>query len=141
MNYVNHPYDIRFRADLNEIRPGLADDLSSAEQLQEGDADRLITLVLERACQCQNARNILLGREAIVELPRGWLLERFDQVARQQLNLDSDDWEYVSLEVSEMLDPALLARWIQHGLTSQDAGIKEAADDWSRAMSPGAAGV
>jgi hypothetical protein len=129
--HLAHPYDRRLREDLDAIAPGLSDDLGFAAGLPEAQAERLVGLIIELACQCQNTRNITLGREAAAEVPRLWLLGRIEGVAERMLDLD-DEWEYRRfLEVAELLDPGLLSRIISRGLTSGNAEVVEAAEDFA----------
>lgn len=124
-------YDMRFKEDLEAILAGLSTNLHLAATMDEARASRLLNIVLERACQCQNARNITLGREAFMELPRQWVLDRIEKAAFQLLNWDNDDWEYRRLvEVAEELDSALVARLVQRGLESQNPEVVEAARDY-----------
>lgn len=135
MFFSNHPYHRHFKEDLDNISPGLSQDLGSASDLQPIDAERLIALVLERGCQCQNIRNIILGREAAAELPRKWLLKRIERVAAQTLDLDNDDWEYRRLlEIAEILDKDFLALLIRRGLASRNPEIVEAANDFQSCL-------
>ena len=122
------PYDERFQNALNAISPNLSEDLHRAGNLSDADADGLVALILEHACQCQNIRNIELGREAAAELPRTWLLERIERIAASQLDFDKDDYEYRRLlELSHSLDQQLFRRLVKRGLLSENADVREAA--------------
>jgi hypothetical protein len=128
-SHTPHPYDFAFAQELEAIQPGLARNLNLVESWPEAIGEQVITAILRRGCQSQNTRNITLGRDAALELPRAWLLARIERVAQQTLNLD-DEWEYRRLlEMCEPLDKELFHRLVKRGLDSANAEIREAMTD------------
>ena len=126
----NAPYHPQFKAKLEEIFPGLSADLSLAATLPEEAAMGLLRYVLELGCQCQNSMNLQLGQDALLELPREWVLARVEKAAEAQLD-PRDDWDYANLmRLAEMLDPALVARLAERGLASSSPWIVEIAGDY-----------
>lgn len=125
------PYDVRFKEAVDAILPDLSRDLSRATTLDEASADRLLSLILGLACQAQNVRNITLGREACLELPRQWLLNRIEKAAFQFLDWKTDDWEFRRLmEVAALLDHGLVSRLAQNGLSSSNTEVVKAAREY-----------
>ena len=125
------PYDRSFEKHVESVLSGLSSDLHRVRELMDDDAHRLVSYFLELACQAQNARNIKLGREAALELPRQWLLDRIERIADQTLDLDNDDWEYRRLlELADLLDVSFLSRLVRRGFLSPNPEIVEAANDF-----------
>lgn len=86
---------------------------------------------LQLACTCQGLSRINQGRAAILALPRQWVLQEIERVAKESLDLN-DEWEYRRLlELAESLDPALVQRLVAFGLASANIEVQEAADDFS----------
>lgn len=95
------------REELNEYGENLWDNLHQVPQLNTHASSAIISRFLVMACQCQHARNIVLGRMGIGSLPRDWLLQRIEKIADETLNL-TEPWEYLRLlEVYNELDDAL----------------------------------
>ena len=77
-------------------------------------------------------RAITRGRKEILALPRDRVLEAIECLAEETLLL-SDEWEYRRLlELYRKLDERLLQRLVARGLTSADAEIREAAEDFRK---------
>ena len=75
-------------------------------------------------------RAITRGRTEILALPRARVLEVIESVATETLPL-SEEWEYRRLlELYRELDAGLLQRLLTGGLASDDADIREAAEDF-----------
>ena len=101
---------------MREAEPSL-DDLRAAIQL---------------ACQPQNTGLIVAGRERVLAMPREWVLQHLERIALESLDL-SDYWEYRRLlEMAQLLDVALLPRFVSFGLDSSDPDVCEAAEDFQR---------
>lgn len=85
---------------------------------------------LRLACQPQNASRITAGRQQVLALSRPWVLEHFERLATESLDL-ADYWEYRRLlELAELLDAALVQRLVPCGLASSDPDVREAAEDF-----------
>jgi hypothetical protein len=85
---------------------------------------------VELACQPQNAWRIVQGREAVLAMPRPWVLEHVAAVADETLDL-TDYWEYRRLlELLHLLDPTLVRRFVSRGLSSPDPDVRDAAEDF-----------
>lgn len=129
------PYDDRFQDELNKIYPAITDDLSLVGSLPEEIGRKATAAALGCACEAQNMRNITLGREALLEFPRSWLLARIEVIAEETLNL-TDEWEYRRfVELCLLLDDELSRRQIAKGLASPNPEIREAARDYSERKS------
>jgi hypothetical protein len=85
---------------------------------------------LELACRSQNVGNILKGRQEIFAMPKGDVLANIERIAADSLPL-GDEWEFRRLlELYEELDRGLLARLVELGLSSGQAEVIEAAEDF-----------
>lgn len=86
---------------------------------------------IQLACQPQNASRIVAGRQQVLDMPRGWVLERIERVASEALDL-GDYWEYRRLlELAELLDSELVKRLVPLGLSNGDPHVREAAEDFA----------
>jgi len=84
---------------------------------------------LGRACQAQNVSVITQGRREILSMPRDEILASIERVAADSLPL-GDEWEFRRLlELYEQLDAGLLRRLVERGLRSENAEVREAAED------------
>lgn len=91
--------------------------------------DRLKS-ALQLACQAQNASRIVAGRTAVLALPRQWVLGHLEEAAFDCLDL-SDDWEYRRLlELTDLLSPQLVQKFVLLGTESENEDIREAANDY-----------
>ena len=96
------------------------------------DQENLLQSAVSRACQPTFVPSIMEGREAVLLLPRKWVLTNIERVANETLDL-SDYWEYRRLlELYSLLDPALVERLVIEGLKSDDPDVLEAAEDFSQ---------
>jgi hypothetical protein len=130
----SHTYIDRFREKLDSIQPNLWANLGEVPRLHPAKSKAVVSCLLEFACQCQNMLNIELGRAGLLAIPRDWLLQNIEETAEPLLVL-CDDWEYRRLiefywEVSE----GLVRRLGLRGLESDNSEIKEAAEDFLRAL-------
>ncbi len=125
------PYEQRYRQQMDAFQPGLSLRLHLVPMLEPDVRDAVMRYLLELACQAQNTGNIMLGRAALLGLPRGWLLEHIETYAEPLLELE-DEWEYRRLgELYEELDDELVRRLVRRGLVSSGEDIREAAQDFS----------
>ncbi len=92
--------------------------------------DQALRTAVEKACLPTYVPYILAGREAVLALPRSWVISNVERIACQVLNLD-DYWIYRRLlELYETLDEGLVARLVEIGLESKNPEIIEAAQDF-----------
>jgi hypothetical protein len=86
----------------------------------------VLSCLLDFACRAQHVRNIQLGREVLLAIPRDWLLAHIEAAA-QPLMETNEDWEYKRLlELYERLDAALARGLAERGLSSPNQDIREA---------------
>ncbi|MCC9603782.1 hypothetical protein LOC67_24795 [Stieleria sp. JC731] len=98
-------------------RPPAIDDLRSA---------------IQSACQPQNVHRIVAGRQAVMAMPREWVLQSIEQTVAGCLDL-SDDWQYRRLlELAGQLDDDLVRRFVAIGSRSDDENVLEAARDFQK---------
>jgi hypothetical protein len=87
---------------------------------------------IQLACQPQNSHRIEAGRQAVIALPREWVLRSMDQAAADCLDL-TDYWQYRRLlELASQLDDDLVRRFVAIGIRSDDENILEAACDFQK---------
>lgn len=128
---TQNTYDLRVQKYLEEVHQGLLADFACISSLKPETADRALAYLLELSCQAQNVRNIILGREFLLEADRAWLVSRIEAIALATLNLD-DEWEYPRLlELYTLLDDSLAVRLVALGQTSSNVEIVEAAAEFA----------
>lgn len=124
------PYDQQVIDWLDDYEPDLWRCLDHVRNLTESVAVSILAGLLQLACQSQNVRNITLGRQGILELPREWTRARTHEIATKTLDLEQE-WEYLRLlEVYHELDHVLCANLIAIGLESDNEEIRESAQDF-----------
>lgn len=124
-------YDRRVIEYLDEIQPEIWKNLAIVPSLPGAVARDVLVYFVKLACTPQNTRPIMIGREAIVEMPKGWVLQHIEGIASDHINLE-DDWEFRRLcELYALLDRNLLNRLVAAGLKSSAPGVVGAAVDFS----------
>jgi hypothetical protein len=130
MKFLDSFYDASFKAELDAISANISVDLTRVPTLPEYVGEAILAAILQRSCQCQNSRNIALGREAAAEVPPEWLIPRIETTAERVLNLD-DEWEYRRLlELCSSFDDRLRNRLKKRGAASDNIEVREAASDF-----------
>jgi len=127
---MESPFEAGVRNRLNQVLPGLYDDLGQFVSLPEAEARKAIGLLLDYACQCQHIGNITIGRCALARIPQLPLTELLPACVEEVLDLE-DEWEYRRLlELLVHLDSSLLSDYIRIGLGSPSPDIREAATEF-----------
>jgi hypothetical protein len=128
---VNNPFSASIEAKLNLVQEGIVNSLSSIESVPVSNAREVLGLLLIHFCRATNDGPICAAKDLILQLPRNWLEATLPEVAPQYLNLD-DEWEFGGLlDLCQDLCPTLLPRFVALGRTSQNVGVREAADAFS----------
>jgi len=123
------PYDELYQRQMDAFEEGLSARLDAIPALESTTRDAVLAYLLELACQAQNVRNIVLGRTALLGLPRDWLLLNIEHYAEPLLQL-GEEWEYRRLgELYAQVDNELLRRLVDRGFSSRDEAIRQAAQD------------
>lgn len=82
------------------------------------------------ACETTYTPRMRWGRMQLMAMPRVWVLENIERVAAEGL-APFDYWNYRRLlELYSMLDPDLVSRLVDRGLSSTDFEVREAAEDF-----------
>ncbi len=124
------PYDNRVIEWLSAIQPDLWNHLALVPTLPEETAFQILRYFVKLACEPTNIRPITIGREAVLELPRIWVLKNIERIALENLDLE-DDWEFRRLaELYSMLNKELVQKHVLSGLKSSNPEIREAAKDF-----------
>jgi ATP-dependent RNA circularization protein (DNA/RNA ligase family) len=124
------PYEAEFKRRMERFQSGFGEGPEGILCLDPARANGAISYLLEVSCRAQNARNIELGRRALLSLPRDWLLGRIERIAQSTLDLE-DEWEYRRLlELYRALEESLAQRLAARGLGSLNAEVREAAEDF-----------
>jgi hypothetical protein len=131
---VNQNYEASYRSQMDQFYPGLWERLDLLPTLEPELAKDVLVYLLS-FCRNQNIANIMIGRRAIAEIPRDWLLKHIEKAA-QFLCTYNDEWEYRRLgELHQALnDPDLMRRYIQRGFDMDNLEILEAAQDFARML-------
>jgi hypothetical protein len=118
-----------YKEQMNAFQEALWEHLEAIPTLEPQVRGAVMHYLLELACQAQNITNISLGRQALLALPRDWLLHNIERSAEFLLEVE-DEWEYRRLlEVYQHLDKDLVRRLALRGLNSTERGIQEAAQE------------
>src|SRR5262245_49081148 len=88
-----HHYELTFRRGLDRYHPELWQHLDVVAHLAPDVGAQVLAYLLEYACQAQSELNIMLGRKALLAIPRDWLLKHITAAAEPLLELE-DEWEY-----------------------------------------------
>jgi hypothetical protein len=82
------------------------------------------------ACQASYVPRILRGRAGVLFAPKTWVLAHVEQIAEDAIDWN-DEREYRRLfELYALLDPRLLPRATEKGLTSHYPEVREAAKEF-----------
>jgi hypothetical protein len=89
-----------------------------------------LRVAVQLACQPQNVGRIVAGRQQVLAMPRGWVLERIERVAAESLDL-ADYWEYRRLlELADLLEAGLARRLASLGVSNSDPDVREASTEY-----------
>jgi len=128
-NYIS-PYAEQIQEQLNSLYPGVYERISAISALPLSVGLSILVTLLELACQGQHTGMIVLARQRIAKIPSEWLLQQLPKAISESLSLE-DEWEYRRLlELLRDVAPQLLTGYIEQGLESEDADIREAAEDF-----------
>lgn len=137
-------YEFNYRNEMDKFYPNLWAQLDLLPSLEPELARNVLHYLLS-FCHMQNVGNIMIGRRAICAIPRDWLFAHIEAAAAFLYtdNLENDDWEYRRLgEIyRELGNEDLLRRHIQRGLVTDNADIKEAAQDFLDVLEHGRSGA
>ena len=123
-----HPYEERYRGRMDTFQKDLWAHLELIPFLQIVTGNAVLAYLLELSCQSQNAFNVELGRNALLALPRTWLLEHIEVAAEPLIQLNNN-WEFRRLlELYSLLDTTLARQLALRGITDPDAEIREASE-------------
>ena len=127
MNRVEQSYELAYRQQMDSFSEGLWEHLCNVPLLKESVAGKVLSYLLGLACQAQNVHNITLGRMALLNIPRVWLVEHIKAVAEPLVALN-EEWEYRRLlELYENLDAGLTTDHLLRGLVSPNPDIQSTA--------------
>ncbi|MGO4729728.1 hypothetical protein [Paenibacillus sp. 2KB_22] len=122
--------ELKIDYEINQISPNISTRLEDIERIPTGLGIKILTILIEWACQPQNTHPIEIARKKIKTIPSDWLIEHLPNVAKTAICLD-DEWEYRRLlELLSEAIPKLLDWGIELGINSKNKEIKEAANDY-----------
>ena len=123
-------YESIFIERINNIYPNAYNWVEKIDELPLAIGKKILSEILETGCKAQNEANIMLGRRTAKRLPRYWLFDHLEEVALSSIDID-DEWEYRRLiELIQEAEPKLMKKFIELGLSSKGAEIREAAEDY-----------
>jgi hypothetical protein len=115
---------------LDSVCPGVSNRLDRLDEFPDSVQQDVVSTLLSRACQSQNDANIILARQAIAAIPQPCVSRVLEPSIRRGVDL-ADEWEFRRLlELLREIKSDLLSTFITFGLTSNDADIREAAEDF-----------
>lgn len=126
------PYMLQMNEALNKFHYDLLNHLELTPTLDPYIGDSVLKYLLDLACQSQNERNITLGRKALQEIPRNWVLNNIERNAEHLLQLNNE-WEFRRLlELYSLLDKTILSKLINRGINNPNAVIREVCADFAK---------
>ncbi|RAJ00936.1 hypothetical protein DET54_102423 [Paenibacillus pabuli] len=122
--------ELKIDYEINQISPNISTRLVDIKRIPTGLGIKILTILIEWACQPQNTHPIEIARKKIKTIPSDWLIEHLPNVAKTAICFD-DEWEYRRLlELLSEEIPKLLDWGIELGINSKNEGIKEAANNY-----------
>ncbi len=125
-----HSYEVKYRQKMNCFRDQLWNQLTIIPTLDLDLQKAVLSYLIELACQSQNDINIEIGRQALLNIPRQWLLSHIESITEPLYKLE-DSWEYRRLlELYWLLNKELARKLAVQGLNNRNLDIEEAAKDF-----------
>lgn len=119
---------------LDSVCPGMRNQLHRLGEFPDSVQQDIVTILLRQACESQNVGNIVLARQAIATIPQPCVSRVLEAAIHKGVDL-TDEWEYRRLlELLREIKSERLSTFITLGLTSNDAEIREVADDFQRSL-------
>lgn len=116
---------------LEEIYPGAPLLLDRADSLPTAIARDIVKMLLTTACDSQNVANITSSRRLLQALPLAWLVTVLPDLIDQVIDINNE-WNYRRLiELLQILGLDILPVYIERGLLSSNADVRDAAQDFS----------
>ena len=128
------PFEVDLIARLDGVARGAFENLEVIDRFPDPVSKKVVSILLQQACQSQHIGSINVARKAIARIPNGWLALVLDELVAESLDL-SDEWEYrrlLELLALNLVDQ--LSVYIRHGIESLDTEICHAAEDYSRRL-------
>lgn len=83
--------ELKIDYEINQISPNISTRLEDIERIPAGLGIKILTILIEWACQPQNTHPIEIARKKIKKIPSDWLIEHLPNVAKTAICLD-DEW-------------------------------------------------
>jgi hypothetical protein len=132
-----HSYLVEFHRELDSYQDELSAHPELIARLDPEQADKVLSYLVELACQSQNMLNTTQARDALSAIPKDWLRTHINRIAEAQLDLE-DEWEYRRLgEIYLRLAPELVHAQIERGKASKQPDIQMAAQDLAALLAKG----
>jgi hypothetical protein len=111
-------------------RQGAIDDLEQIDTWPESEGNAVLSVALSDACQAQNFHVLTEARQAMMRMPREWLLANLPAQIGKTLDLD-DEWEFRRLlEVLEEHSEAMCRIYVAKAQVSKNPEILELAQEY-----------
>ena len=123
-----HPYYLNFIEFMNSIEKGdlILDNWGMIEDVNDEISDKIISHLLELACQCQNIMNINIGRYHLQNSSKEWLVPRLRRLINSVLDEDDNYWAYIrTLELFSTIDESLTKEIANQAAQHEDVEIRE----------------
>lgn len=123
-------YEIGIIKDIETIQKGVSSNIINIDKYPSKTAYNVLQILLEWACQPQNALAIMTARNYIKKIKYEWLRDCMMDVANKCIDF-SDEWEYRRfIELIIYAVPELKDEVIKLGESSDNIEIKKAAYDF-----------
>ncbi|WP_020571714.1 hypothetical protein [Neolewinella persica] len=98
---------------------------SLIENTEDENSDKIISHLIDLACNTQNIININIGRYFLQKSSKGWLMKRLKRLIRSFL-VNGDYWNYLrALELLSTIDNSLTKEIATKAVQHEDLEIQE----------------
>lgn len=128
----SNPYFPNFLAFMDSIENGksIMKDWSLIEKIKDENSDKIISHLIELACDAQNIGNINIGRYFLQKSPKDWLIKRLKRLINSFLD-NGDYWNYErALELLSTIDKSITKEIATKAVRHTDLEIKEVGRDF-----------
>jgi len=128
---MDSPHEHALAVALNLAYPGAYSRLDQLETLPEEVHEKIMEVLVTRACQSQHIGTIDSSRRAIGRVSPALRHTLLPRTIDRSLDFD-DEWEFRrAVELLRDIEPSLLAQYRARGLQSPNPDIREAAKEFS----------
>ena len=105
------------------------------EKAKDENSDKIISHLIDLACNTQNIANINIGRYFLQKTSKDWLMKRLERLVKSFLE-NGDYWNYIRvLELLSTIDKSLTKEIATKAIQHKDLEIQEVGNDFLKKAS------